>query len=108
MGRSAPTSVPPTWATGREGSFIQFRYLETRRVNGTLKEGEEIQFLPTYHCYTNRIVTVVKFESLKNLPDGENLLGCARRQITIWMEPDAGESSREYWTGWSLSFRTMS
>lgn len=84
-----PSTVPHRDSMRYEQSFVQFRYMEARTVLGENAEFEGVKRVSAWDSHTLRKITVAKLDSTLQL------MGWARRHITIWMNP----VDKCHWTG---------
>ena len=87
---SSPATVPYSYTRTQEQSFHHFRYLEGRPLAAPAGVKYPITRLPCWDSNILRKMTIM------NLGSTRQLIGFARRHITIWMKPHDNE---ETWTG---------
>jgi hypothetical protein len=78
---ASPTTVPFSKSEAREHTFFQLRYLEARPVKSQHQSQSRIQRPACFDSNLLRKLSIMKVACAKNL------IGFARRQVSIWMEP---------------------
>jgi hypothetical protein len=90
---SSPSMVPTSWSSIRNNSFTQLRYLEARNVKETCGAPYDVENLKLV-CFNSHIIRKI---SLNKLSSANGIVGFARRQVTIWMNPLGDEGA--HWIG---------